>query len=291
MSLLRTRWAAIGAAVAITLGAGGIGMVSATVNSGNRTVFVPITPCRIMDTRPAFAVGSKILPLGPEETYTVDAHGTHGRCALPNDASGLVLNVTATDATLGTFLAIWGDGDRPDSSALNPSPGQPPTPNAVTTDLTDTGRFKIFNKAGTVNVFVDVVGYYANHNHDDRYYTKAQIDDQPGSVEWINVQPQATIRSTSAGLDGATVVRPPGEPAGFYCIKFPAGADLSGEAAIGSIQQSTTLTEGRTISVTTIWANSCFVTGVAADVAVEVFDSNDVRTDSGFVVFVPRGFP
>ena len=95
---------------------------------------------------------------------------------LPDDASGLVLNVTDTDATLGTFLAIWGDGTRPDSSALNPSPSQPPTPHAVTTDLTNAGRFKIFNKAGTVNVLVDVVGHYANHNQDDRYYTKSQTD-------------------------------------------------------------------------------------------------------------------
>ena len=178
MSLLRTRWAAIGAAVAISLGAGGIGIVSATVSSGDRTVFVPITPCRIMDTRPAFAVGPKTSPLGPEEVYTVDARGTRGRCTLPNDASGLVLNVTATDATMVTFLAIWGDGARPNSSALNPSPGQPPTPNAVTSDLTNTGQFKIFNKQGNVNVFVDVVGYYADHNHDDRYYTKAQTNTQ-----------------------------------------------------------------------------------------------------------------
>jgi hypothetical protein len=176
MSLLRTRWAAIGAAVAITLGAGGIGIVSATVNSGSRTVFVPITPCRIMDTRPGFVVGPKTSPLGPEEIYTVAAHGTHGRCTLPNDASGLVLNVTATDATLPTFLAVWGDGARPISSVLNPSPGQPPTPNAVTTDLTGSGQFEIFNKQGNVNVFVDVVGYYADHNHDDRYYTKNQVD-------------------------------------------------------------------------------------------------------------------
>ena len=59
-----------------------------------------------------------------------------------------------------------------------PQPGQPPTPNAVTTDLTSAGQFKIFNKQGNVNVFVDVVGYYANHNHDDRYYTKAQTNTQ-----------------------------------------------------------------------------------------------------------------
>ena len=209
MSLLRTRWAAIGAAVAISLGAGGIGIVSATVSSGDRTVFVPITPCRIMDTRPAFAVGPKTSPLGPEEVYTVEAHGTRGRCTLPNDASGLVLNVTATDATLPTFLAIWGDGARPNSSALNPSPGQPPTPNAVTTDLTSDGQFKIFNKQGNVNVFVDVVGYYANHNHDDRYYTKAQtntqINNAIAAAPWSIYIAPSDMENVGATFPGVTL--------------------------------------------------------------------------------------
>ena len=42
----RARWAAIGAAVAVTIGAGGIMSASASIDSGERTVFVPITPCR-----------------------------------------------------------------------------------------------------------------------------------------------------------------------------------------------------------------------------------------------------
>ena len=175
MSLVRTRWAAFGAAVAITLGAGGIGMVSATVTSGDRTVYVPITPCRIADTRPAYAVGSKTSPLGPAETYTINARGPQGQCNLPSDAVGLALNVTAANATIASFLTFWGDGAQPNAANLNPQPGQPPTPNAVTTDLTDAGTFKVFNNKGTVDIIIDVNGYYADHNHDDRYYTKEQV--------------------------------------------------------------------------------------------------------------------
>ena len=292
MSLLRTRWSAVGAAVALALGAGGIGLVSAT-NPADATTFVAITPCRVIDTRPEFNVGPNSSPLGVGEIHTVKTHGSNGNCTgIPVEAVAISMNMTTVGATAPTFLTVWAaDAPQPEASSLNPTPGAPPTPNAVTTELNGAGEFNIYNLAGNVHVLADINGYYVDHDHDDRYYTKAQIDERPGAVEWINVQPQATIRSTSAGLDGATVVRPPGEPAGFYCIKFPAGANLSGEAAIGSIQQSTTLIEGRTISVTTIWANSCFVVGVEADIAVEIFDSSDVRTDSGFVVFVPQGFP
>jgi hypothetical protein len=38
----------------------------------------------------------------------------------------------------------------------------------------------MFNLQGVVDVLVDVNGYYADHNHDDRYDTKAQVD---GKIE------------------------------------------------------------------------------------------------------------
>lgn len=176
-NLNRTRWAAIGAAVAITLGAGGLATVNAAVSSGERTVFVPITPCRLVDTRVASTVGPRSQPLSAGETHDVTAHGDHGGCDVPTDATALALNVTALDASAPTYLTIWAQGTtRPEASSLNPLPGQGPTPNAVTTDLSNSGRFSIYNRQGVVDVIVDVTGYYASHDHDDRYYTRSEID-------------------------------------------------------------------------------------------------------------------
>jgi hypothetical protein len=176
-NLTRSRWAAIGAAVAVTLGAGGIGLVSATSPS-DATAYIPIEPCRVADTRAgAFNIGDRSTPIGADEIHVVAAHGDHGECTgIPTTATGLQLNVTALNASAATFLTIWGSGDRPNSSNLNPRPGQPPIPNSVTTGLTPTGRFNIYNSAGNVNVIVDIVGYYADHHHDDRYYTRAEVD-------------------------------------------------------------------------------------------------------------------
>jgi len=174
---IRTRWAAIGAAVAITLGGGGIGLVSATQPDGASTL-IPITPCRVIDTRPDFNVGPKASPLGPGETHTVAAHGDNGDCTgIPTDAVALSMNVTAVDASAPTFLTIWATGDtQPTASSLNPTPGQPPAPNAVTTELSAGGEFDIFNLAGNVHVLADINGYYVDHHHDDRYYTQDEID-------------------------------------------------------------------------------------------------------------------
>jgi len=171
MSKIRSRWAAIGAAVAITLGGGGIGLVSATQPEGAST-WVSITPCRVIDTRPAFNVGPKASPLGPGETHSVSAHGDNGDCTgIPADAVALSMNVTAVDATAPTFLTIWATGEsQPTTSSLNPAPGQPPTPNAVTTNLSGSGEFDIFNLDGNVHVLADINGYYVDHHHDDRYF-------------------------------------------------------------------------------------------------------------------------
>lgn len=175
----RARWAAIGAALAVALGAGGIGVARAT-SPGNAATFVPVTPCRIIDTRPepAFNVGDRSTPLGGGETHTVSAHGDNGRCTgIPSEATGLSLNVTAVDATMPTFLTIWPTGEpQPDASSLNPTPGQPPMPNAVTTGLSGDGDFDVYNLQGEVHVIADVNGYYVDHHHDDRYYTKSEVD-------------------------------------------------------------------------------------------------------------------
>jgi hypothetical protein len=175
--MIRTRWAAIGAAVAVSLGAGGVGLLHATVPSG-AAAFVPITPCRLFDTRPApHTVGTRTTPLTPDEIYDISGRGTQGNCVLPDAAVGLVLNVTAVDASQATFLTLFPTGaERPTASHLNPSPGAPPAPNAVTVDLSASGQFSVFNRFGNVHVLADVVGYYTDHHHDDRYYTEAEVD-------------------------------------------------------------------------------------------------------------------
>jgi hypothetical protein len=179
-SMIRTRWAAVGAAVAVSIGAGGVGLLEAT-SPGNAAAFVPVTPCRLFDTRPDSQVGGRSAPLGPNDTYVVPATGDQGQCiegsAVPPSARGLALNVTAVGATQATYLTLWPAGtERPNASSLNPAPGQPPTPNAVTTDLNNSGEFAVYNRFGDVHVIADIVGYYTDHHHDDRYYTEPQVD-------------------------------------------------------------------------------------------------------------------
>ncbi|HSL72985.1 MAG TPA: hypothetical protein VK853_00870 [Ilumatobacteraceae bacterium] len=225
-SLLRTRWAAIGAAVAVTLGAGGLSIVDAAIGSGERAVFVPITPCRVLDTRASEAVPGRQTPLGAGETFTQSTHGNNGKCTgIPADATGLTLNVTTTNATINTFITIWPTGpDRPVASNLNPAPNQPPTPNAVVTDISPAGQFNIFNLAGSVDILIDITGYFADHHHDDRYYTKSQLDVAKAQDKWISIDPLGmSLRagaSVAIGFGPNTGVVLPGGPTDLPQFEF-----------------------------------------------------------------------
>jgi hypothetical protein len=176
--LARSRWAAFGAAVAVTLGGGGLLTTSASIGTGERGVYVPIAPCRLFDTRPApDNVGPRNTPLGPGDTLVATVRGTNGNCTIPTDAVGLTMNIVVINPTSASFLTVYpADVNRPLASNLNWVGGQPPLANAVTADISADGKIAFYNLAGTVNVAADIVGYYADHNHDDRYYTKPQID-------------------------------------------------------------------------------------------------------------------
>ncbi len=147
--------------------------VGATQSDGERPVLVPISPCRLADTRVPIGPNGT---LGPDSTVTIVAHGTNGQCTIPSDAVALSMNVTSLNATAWTYLTIWPAGSMPNASSLNPQAGQPPMPNAVVTPLSSAGSFMVYNFAGSVDVIVDVNGYFAHHDHDDRYDTSAEVD-------------------------------------------------------------------------------------------------------------------
>ena len=173
-SLIRSRWAAIGAAVAITLGAGGLNIAMAggppvsTSVDPEQLYFVPITPCRLLDTRTASQIGARSTAFGAGGSQAFFGTGDRGNCVgIPTNSQALSLNVTATRGTAGTFLTLWpSDATMPTASNLNPSAGQT-IANAVTVALSNIDKFSIYNSAGSVHVIVDVVGYYTPLAHNN----------------------------------------------------------------------------------------------------------------------------
>ncbi len=149
-------------AVAVLAVALGSVLTSSAAGGGTASVLVPIAPCRLVDTRPGSDnVGSRSTPVGAGEVFTVSSWGTNGNCTLPSGVTGLSLNVTAVGPSASSFLTVYpADAARPLAASLNWVAGQAPTPNAVTVATSGSGTVSFYNLSGTVDLTVDVVGYY-----------------------------------------------------------------------------------------------------------------------------------
>jgi len=133
------------------------------------STFVPTAGCRLVDTRPApRTVGPRSAPLGAGDIFEVKVHGSNGECtgglAIPSDAVAVALNVTAVNATASSNIRLYPANltKVPLLSNLNVTAGAPATPNKVDVKLSPDGRIRVFNFNGSVNVILDVVGYYTN---------------------------------------------------------------------------------------------------------------------------------
>jgi hypothetical protein len=74
--------------------------------------------------------------------------------------TAVVLNVTVTGSTASSYLTVWPDASaKPLASDLNWVSGET-TPNLVVVKLEINGNMELFNGVGSVNVVIDVVGWY-----------------------------------------------------------------------------------------------------------------------------------
>jgi hypothetical protein len=148
-----------------------------TTAAGSSGEFHPLSPpVRVCDTRGGQGTAcntgvSEPLSSGQSRLVAV----TDGSTGVPTsgDAEAAVLNLTAVNGTAGTFLTVY----PPISTGGTPSCGVPPTasnlnvaagatqPNRVIAPVLQAGGAGyvcVFNHLGTVNVVVDVGGWYGN---------------------------------------------------------------------------------------------------------------------------------
>ncbi|MEP1122325.1 MAG: hypothetical protein ABJH68_00360 [Ilumatobacter sp.] len=163
----RSRWAAIGAAIAVTLGAGGMVAVDAATSAPSSVITV--TPTRILDTRTdvglagpfVSGVSQKLQGTGTVPTQPPGGAAPVGADVVPVTATAVVLNVTVVRPATTGFLSIRpGDatGD-PSTSNINWAAGGANIANSVTVQLPTSGQIDIFVSGTASDVLIDVAGY------------------------------------------------------------------------------------------------------------------------------------
>ena len=118
---------------------------------------VGIVPQRSLDTRTGVGIGA-VAKVGAGQSISVRVAGTG---LVPTDASSVVLNVTAVGPSAPGYLTVWPTGGvRPVASNVNFAAGEV-VPNHVVAKVGAGGYISIFNESGSVDVLVDVMGYFA----------------------------------------------------------------------------------------------------------------------------------
>ncbi|WP_431680034.1 N-acetylmuramoyl-L-alanine amidase [Kitasatospora sp. KL5] len=200
-----------------------------------------MTPTRLLDTR--YGTGAPQGRVGPAGTLTLDLAG------VPADATGVVLNVTATGPTADSFVTVYPHGSTlPVVSNLNFRAGQT-IPNQVIVPISD-GKVNLYNKAGSVDLIADITGYYSpagtakftsagpSRLLDTRYGTGTPTGKPtrlgPDGTLTLTVSGRAGLPTTgvTAVVLNVTAVQP---TAGGFVTVFPAGTERPGVSNLNFI--------------------------------------------------------
>jgi len=209
--------------------------------TGQQT-YLPLTPARLMDTRPGnttvdgISAGTGAIAPCTSRNVTVT-----GRGGVPASGVGVVvLNITATGPTTGGFLTVFPAGAaRPNASNLNFGPGQT-IPNLVLAKVGSGGQVSIYNDQGSTHVIADIAGWFPSVSDLNAVSPARLMDTRPGAstIDGISaatgaIAPGATRTLTVTGRGGvpttgagAVVVNitATGPTAGGYLTVFPTGA-------------------------------------------------------------------
>jgi len=126
---------------------------------GTGSVFVPLTtPIRVADTRTASLVGTETpIPANSSESFLLATAAS----GIPTTATSVVSNFTVVSGDASGYLSIYPTSTtvHPVSSSVNWTANEI-VPDMTIADTNGTGSVEVYNSYGTINLVVDVFGYF-----------------------------------------------------------------------------------------------------------------------------------
>jgi len=171
---LRIRWAAIGAAIAVSLGGGVTLFAQAGTAPATSSTFVSVSPVRVLDTRDAVVLWAGPFVTGvPHDVKVTGSIPTSSgtQTVMPSGATAVVLNVTVVNSTADGYVSVRpaDAAGAPQTSNIN-FEARKTVANSITVNLptsgADAGTFEVwFDSMGvagaTADILVDITGYYS----------------------------------------------------------------------------------------------------------------------------------
>ena len=155
--------------------------------------FTTTTPTRLLDTRPARTGAGSVTELQ-----------ITGRAGVPNNASAVVLNLTAADATTTGYVTAYPCGStRPNASNLNYTPGTP-IANSATVPIGNGGKVCLYTNS-PVNLIADINGWYPANNSFTTTTPTRLLDTRPartgaGSVTELQITGRAGVPNNASAV-------------------------------------------------------------------------------------------
>jgi len=176
--------------------------------------FVPITPCRIADTRnPLSPFGGPSITGGTSRSFAVP----NSSCGIPATATAFSLNVTVVPSVTLGYLTLWPSGQaQPVVSTMNSFDGRIKA-NAAIVSAGNNGAVSVY-VSDTTDVILDIIGYFV------------PLGSYPGALAFYPLPPcrVADTRNAAALLGGpslaATGVR------SFPILASPCGTPATAQA-------------------------------------------------------------
>src|SRR5450759_4152043 len=123
--------------------------------------FIPITPCRVADTRGNGFTGAYGPP--PIGANTQRAFTITGQCGIPTGAAAVSFKFAARDVSAAGDLRVFPAGGAvPTVSTLNYNASTPNIANAAVVPLGTGAAIRVQADATVINLIIDVNGYYSS---------------------------------------------------------------------------------------------------------------------------------
>ena len=252
--------------------------------------FVPLTPCRIVDTRRATGTfGGPAITGGSARAFPLAQSGNP--CGIPSTAVAYSLNVTVVPVhTLG-YLTIWPTGEgQPTVSTLNSPDGRIKANAAIIPAGSSSGSVSVY-VTDTTNVVLDIDGYFATSSDSTLEFfpltpcrvadTRKSNGDLGGPSLVGKMERDFPVLESACGLPSAAVA---------YSFNFTVvPTHTLGYLTVWPAGQSQPLVSTLNDLTGTIVANAAIVpAGTGGAVATYVSDNTDLIIDTNGY-FAPAG--
>ncbi len=138
---------------------GNLNVFSLTIMSGlpGALRFVPVTPCRVVDTRNANGpLGGPILGANSSRDFNI----ANSACGIPANAQAFSLNVAVVPVGPLGYLTLWPSGQvQPFVSTLNSLDGRIKS-NAAIVWAGSAGNISVYASGNSTHVILDINGYF-----------------------------------------------------------------------------------------------------------------------------------